>query len=68
MRQKGEVMKYKSMLKSELADAAGVSRKTFTSWLIPHRKKLAELGVNPYSKVLPPKAVKYICETFDIET
>ena len=59
--------KYKSMLKSELADAAGVSLKVLNRWLEPHRQQLAAFGVGKYDKMLPPSAVRYICSTFDIE-
>ena len=59
--------KYKSMLKSELADAAGVSLKVLNRWLEPHRQQLAAFGVGKYDKMLPPSAVHYICITFDIE-
>lgn len=55
------------MLKSELADAAGVSLKVLNRWLEPHRLQLAAFGVGKYDKMLPPSAVRYICITFDIE-
>lgn len=62
-------MKYKSMLKSELADKAGVSRRTFCRWLNgkPHAQKLYKLGVTSRTKFLPPAAVRYLCETFCID-
>lgn len=60
---------YKAKLKSELADAAGVSTRTFARWLQHpmHAAKLAEMGVTAKSKLLPPQAVRYICETFCID-
>lgn len=60
-------MKYKAMLKSELAAQAGVSRRTFARWLLAHRKQLKKLGVTERSRLLQPSAVKYICETFAID-
>ena len=43
-------MKYKSMSKSQLADAAGVSRKTFSEWLVPFREDLRHIPIkdHPY--------------------
>ena len=55
------------MTKTQLAMAAGVHRNTLGNWLIPHRKILAKMGVSPHTRVFPPAAVKYICETFDID-
>ena len=59
--------KYKSMTKSQLADAAGVSRKTFSGWLQPIRQDLRRMHVKDTAHVLPPSAVRLICETFDID-
>lgn len=56
------------MYKYELAAAAGVSPRTFAAWLRPHRKQLRKMGVCDTAKVLPPVAVKYLCEIFVIET
>lgn len=60
-------MTYKAMYKNELADAAGVSSRTFYSWLKPHAATLQRMGVNPKTKILNPAAVRYICETFVID-
>ena len=60
-------MTYKSMYKYELADAAGVSNRVFASWLKPHEQVLRQMGVGKKTKLLHPAAVRYICETFDIE-
>lgn len=59
--------KYKSMTKSQLAAAAGVSSRTFATWLHRHRKQLNKMGVCDTAKVLPPVAVKYLCEIFVID-
>ena len=60
--------KYKSMTRTELADYAGVSRRTFFRWLShkEHKKALRKLGAENM-KLLPPAAVRYICETFEID-
>ena len=60
-------MTYKSMYKYELANAAGVSSDTFRRWLQSDRTKLKAMGVAPKQHLLPPKAVRYLCEKYDIE-
>ncbi len=55
------------MSKQQLADAAGVSVDTLARWLAPHRKQLEDLGMKPKMRVLPPKVVVYIVETFCID-
>lgn len=57
----------KSYTKKELALRADVSPRTFTRWLAQHREKLAELGVSERDRIMPPKAVKYIAETYGID-
>lgn len=57
----------KSMTKSELAQAAGVSMKTLQRWLSRHSEELAILGVRPRDKLLPPVAVRYIAEQYGID-
>ena len=56
-----------SMYKNELADAAGVSMRTFQRWLAENREKLTELGARPRQQLLPPKAVKWICDAYGID-
>lgn len=58
---------YRAMYKSELAEAAGVSRSTFRRWLQSDQKKLAELGIARHAKLLSPAAIKYLCEKYVIE-
>lgn len=57
----------KSMLKSELADLAGVSPSTFGRWLKRHSDELESMGVSSKTKVCPPIAVRYICEQYGID-
>lgn len=59
-------MTYKSMYKSELARAAGVSSDTFRRWLQSDRATLKAIGVTPRQHILPPVAVRYLCEKYDI--
>ena len=55
------------MSKSELALAAGISVDTLIRWLEPHRQQPETLGMRPNMRVLPPKVVAYIVETFCID-
>ena len=57
----------KAMTKSELAQAAGISVDTLVRWLKPHRRQLEALGLQPNMRVLPPRVVTYIVETFCID-
>ena len=57
----------KAMSKSELADKAGISVDTLVRWLKPHQQKLEALGMRPNMRVLPPKVVAFIVETFCID-
>ena len=55
--------------KSELAKAAGVSRRTLYAWLqTPYMKqRLAAFNLRKRQHILPPEAVKIICEHYVIE-
>ncbi|MBR1498914.1 MAG: hypothetical protein IJ615_04705 [Bacteroidaceae bacterium] len=57
----------KAMYKCELASAAGVSTGTFRRWLGENRDKLAELGAKPRGQLLPPRAVKWVCDEYGID-
>lgn len=57
----------KSAYKTELADAAGVSRTTFWRWMKENRCQLDRFGVKRNSKLLPPKAVEWICREYGID-
>ena len=59
----------KAMTKSELARAAGIKQNTLRNWLRdPYiRQQLEPLHLNPYSRILPPAAVKIICDHYVIE-
>ena len=61
------MVKYKAMLKSELADAAGVSLSTFTTWLRSDQDFFSSRNISKRAKYLPPCAVRYLCEKYDIE-
>jgi transposase-like protein len=57
----------KSMSKQQLADCAGVSRRTLMRWCKRHWEELEQLGLGPNAKVLSPKICKYIIEHYDID-
>ena len=54
-------------LKSELADAAGVSMGTFRKWMKSETNELKKRGVGPHDKLLNPSAVKYLCDKYCID-
>ena len=60
-------MSYKAMYKNELARAAGVTSDTFRRWLQSDRAALQAMGVTPRQHILPPVAVRYLCEKYDID-
>ena len=43
-----------------------MSDRTFSRWLRQHRAQLQQMGVAPNARLLPPHAVKYICEEYGI--
>ena len=57
----------RAMSKSELAEAAGVSRDTFRRWLKTDAAYLRKQGVKPTAKLLPPQVVSYIIDKYCIE-
>ncbi len=59
----------KAMLKSELAAAAGVSRKTLMKWLKdPYiQKQMARYSLSAHQKKLPGSLIKIICEHYVID-
>ena len=58
---------YSSKSKSELADLAGTTTRTFSKWLQPFRSELRQMGVTDRTKLLPPQAVRFICEQLNID-
>ena len=57
----------KSYYKYELADAAGVSTRTFHRWMSQQSEQLSQWGVTPRSQLLPPVAVEWICRQYGID-
>ena len=53
--------------KKRLAELAGVSERTFRRYLATRRHILDEMGISPKAQLLPPQAVKYICEDYCID-
>jgi len=54
------------MYKNELARAAGVSIRTFGRWLKTRRAIFDTMGINKQQRLLPPKAVEFICHDYGI--
>jgi len=57
----------KAMTKQQLADCAGVTLKTLSNWCAPYREQLEAMGVQKKTKVLPPKAARWIADKFMID-
>ncbi len=57
----------RAMSKTELANAAGVSRDTFRRWLKSDEAYLRAQGVRSTAKVLPPQVVNYLIDKYCIE-
>ncbi len=51
----------------ELADMAGVSKRTLQRWMLRHRPALLQLGYRPQDKFIPPRALQYLCHEFCID-
>ncbi len=59
--------KHKFISKRELARLAGVSNRTFSRYLASRRHVFEAMGINPRARLLPPQAVKYVCEDYCID-
>ena len=57
----------KAMYKSELAERAGVSMRTFSRYIASRRQTLQDMGVSPHTQLLPPNAVQYISNDYGID-
>ena len=53
--------------KRQLAKLAGVSERTFSRYLSSRRHIFEEMGINLHARLLPPQAVKYVCEDYCID-
>ena len=59
--------KHKFVSKKLLAELAGVSARTFSRYINIRRHILDAMGVKHNARLLPPQAVKYICEDYCID-
>lgn len=57
---------YRAVYPYELARAAGVSRRTMSKWIAAHQTELQKLGYTHDVRILPPSAVKFLCEFYCI--
>lgn len=53
--------------KSELARLAGVSYRTFQRYIATRQHVLSQMGIAPRASLLPPRAVRFICEDYCID-
>ena len=53
--------------KSELARLAGVSYRTFQRYIATRQHVLSAMGIPPCAKLLPPRAVRFVCEDYCID-
>ena len=59
--------RHRFVSKRQLAKLAGVSDRTFSRYLASRRHIFEEMGINPHARLLPPQAVKYVCEDYCID-
>ena len=59
--------KHRFISKKELARLAGVSERTFCRYIASRRHILEAMGIPSNARLLPPKAVKYVCEDYCID-
>lgn len=57
---------YRGLSKAEFAEDAGVSPAKLRRWMQEHQTKLTELGVTSKTKVMPPAAIKFLAETYQV--
>ena len=62
-----EVRIFKAMHKTELAEIIDVSVTTLRKWLRKYDADLKKMGVSKNAKILPPCAVKFVCEKYSID-
>ena len=58
---------YRAMYKSELAEAAGLSKRTFSRYVKLQQPELDKLGIPPKTQLLPPQGVKLLCDNLCID-
>jgi transposase-like protein len=57
----------KAMSKSELARRVGISATTLRKWLKQCAGAFKQMGISQNAKMLPPCAVKVLCEKYSID-
>ncbi len=56
----------KAMTRQQLAERAGVTTRTLSNWMLPHRRILKKMGMRPHH-ILPPNVVAWLAERFSID-
>lgn len=59
-------VRYPSLFPYQLARHAEVSRRTMTKWIHAQRLQLEACGYSRKQRILPPSAVKYLCDFYCI--
>ena len=59
-------VRYPSLFPYQLARHAEVSRRTMTKWIHAQRLQLEACGYSRKQRILPPSAVKYLCDYYCI--
>ena len=58
---------FRAISKSELAGNVGISATTLRKWLKECEKAFKQMGISRNAKMLPPCAVKVLCEKYSID-
>ena len=61
-----KTVRYPSLFPYQLARHAEVSRRTMTKWIGEQRSQLEAGGYSRHQRILPPSAVKYLCDYYCI--
>jgi len=57
----------KNYYKSEIAEKAGVSLRTFQRWMSAHRQELVAMGFKVRGKFIHPRALEWMCQEYCID-
>ena len=57
----------KAMTKQQVAACAGVSVRTLMNWCKPYESELVRMGLTKSMRVMPPRIVKWMADTFCID-
>ena len=58
---------FRAISKSELAGKVGISATTLRKWMKECAREFKQMGISRNAKMLPPCAVKVLCEKYSID-